>query len=231
MPIGMIKVWYTEIVDIAGSKNYRCNTDTNRMKGDLMFRCLERLAEGACALGDLAVVIATAPYGSSHHEITRRLDAAARQRDHAAAARLIPDRSFHNLLYRLRQDGLVAPPERKSTRFIKITAKGKRLFKQLIKQKARALPAHASYTKRNEQLLKIIVFDVPERERNKRPWLGVTLRHLGFERLQKSVFAGRAKLPESFIADLARLHLAPHVEIFAINKLGTLTHLPFSKRV
>ena len=48
------------------------------------------------------------------------------------------------------------------------------------------------------------------------------LRMLGFNLIHKSVWIGKVKLPERFIADLQRLGILEYVEILEVTKSGTL---------
>ena len=70
--------------------------------------------------------------------------------------------------------------------------------------------------------LKIIAFDIPEAYRGKRDWLREALRCLGFRLLQRSVWYGKRKIPESFLRDLRKHGLLRYVHIFLIEKAGTV---------
>ena len=69
---------------------------------------------------------------------------------------------------------------------------------------------------------RIVVFDVPERERRKRDVLRFELISSGFEQLQKSVWIADRPVTEEFIALLDNLRLRNHVHIFTVQKHGTL---------
>jgi DNA-binding transcriptional regulator PaaX len=83
------------------------------------------------------------------------------------------------------------------------------------------------YKKIFDNKLKVIIFDIPEKERHKREWLRVSLLALGFSFLQQSVWMGKNKIPESFIVDLRDRKLLPCVEIFEINQKGTIERKNF----
>ena len=69
---------------------------------------------------------------------------------------------------------------------------------------------------------KVIIFDIPEKERYKRDWIRVSLLQLGFKMLQKSVWIGKVKIPEEFINDLKFMKIHSCVHIFSAEKLGTI---------
>jgi len=69
---------------------------------------------------------------------------------------------------------------------------------------------------------RIVVFDIPERERRKRDVLRFELISSGFEQLQKSVWIADRPMTEEFITLLDNLRLHSHVHIFTVQKHGTL---------
>lgn len=167
--------------------------------------------------------IFTMPYGTSYS----RMDFLIAQRQRIRAKKTIKKekkQNFYDLLYRLRKEGLVLECKKDKSCFFKITSKGKEILEGLRLKKANALPT-ASYKTENDNLLKIVIFDIPEEERRKRDWLRAALKNLEFKMLQKSVWAGKIKLPQGFLADLEKLNLLPYVEIFAISRTGSLKQL------
>ena len=135
-------------------------------------------------------------------------------------------RRFDDLLYRLRKDELVDDIEKGEKSFLRLTQRGKEILSKLRDKKDNALP-DAKYQSQNDDNLKIIIFDIPEGERRKRVWLRSALKNLNFTMLQKSVWAGKSKLPHEFAIDLNKLKIISHVEIFAISKTGSLKQLKF----
>jgi len=81
------------------------------------------------------------------------------------------------------------------------------------------------YKSQSNDTLKIVIFDIPEREREKRDWLRIALKNLNFNMVQKSVWIGKAKLPKEFVQDLNRMNIFTYVEIFAVTKAGSLRSL------
>ena len=92
-------------------------------------------------------------------------------------------------------------------------------------QKSKSLPDNGRYKTESDDELKIIIFDIPEKERQKRDWLRSVLKNLKFSMLQKSVWAGKIKLPKQFLEDLSKNKIIPYVDIFTISKRVSLRKL------
>ncbi|MBI5153222.1 MAG: CRISPR-associated endonuclease Cas2 [Parcubacteria group bacterium] len=82
-----------------------------------------------------------------------------------------------------------------------------------------------AYEKKEDTQLNIVLFDIPEPERKKREWLRQELNYLGFTMLQRSVWAGKIKIPKEMLEDLEHYKLLPYIEIIAVTKTGTLKKL------
>lgn len=121
--------------------------------------------------------------------------------------------NFHLILSKLKREGLVKTKDDKWS----ITNAGKEKLLKLLKR----MPRH-SYKKEVDASLKIIIFDIPEKEQKKRVWLRRRLDTLGFKMLQKSVWAGKMKLPEEFINDLKDLKIFQYIDILAVTKTGSI---------
>lgn len=192
------------------------------MKGENKLKILEFLAEGDQLISDLLFIF-TLPYGTSYS----RMDYLVAQRQGVWAKKIIKKekkQNFYDLLYRLRKEGLISECKKNQGCFFKISSKGEKILEALRLKRANALPA-ASYKTESDNLLKIVIFDIPEKERRKRDWLRAALKNLEFNMLQKSVWAGKIKLPQEFLADLNKLNLLSYVEIFAISRTGSLKQL------
>ena len=125
-----------------------------------------------------------------------------------------------NLLSRLNKEGLV---DRIDGGNILITDKGL----NSVEIKSPTPPWFKIY-KRSSQSnkksgIKLIIFDIPEKDRIKRDWLRFKLEQLGFRKMQMSVWWGRGALPEEFIADLAKYEILPHVHILAVSQRGIIS--------
>lgn len=192
------------------------------MRSENKLKILEFLAEGGQLISNLLFIF-TLPYGISYS----RMEFLTMQKQGIWSKKSVgkeKKQNFYDFLYRLRKDGLVIEPKKGQGCFIKITSKGKEILEDLRLKKASALPS-AEYKAENDNLLKIIIFDIPEKERRKRDWLRSALKNLEFNMLQKSVWAGKIKLPQEFLADLNKLNILPYVEIFAISRTGSLKQL------
>ena len=130
---------------------------------------------------------------------------------------------FYNLLGHLQKQGLVKRIKESSHSKWKITEKGEKKLDELKLKKENKLP-YKVYTKENDKegKLKIVIFDIPEEEKRKRDWLRQNLIALGFSMLQKSVWISKNKLPKDFIDDLKNLDILHCIEIFSVDKKGTL---------
>ncbi len=135
----------------------------------------------------------------------------------------IERQKFYSLLNYLRKEGFVEKQKNKKGRnsFWKITLKGKKKLEWLKKKQNKILPK-TKYETQKDNELKIIIFDIPEKERYKRTWLRQNLLALDFSPLQKSVWIGNSQLPEEFLIELKDFSLIPYIEIFTVYKSGTI---------
>ena len=189
------------------------------MKGENKLKVLEFLENSGQALEELFFIF-TVPYGTSFHraeyllykkrneDLQRKSDAKARHR-------------FHELLYRLRKEGLVAETKKDNGSFFKLSEKGRSILAKLRFKSAKALPP-PKYEIKDENSLKIVIFDIPEEKKRHRDWLRCVLKNLNFTMLQKSVWTGKTKIPEALLYDFKKLDILPYIEILAVTKSGTL---------
>lgn len=121
-------------------------------------------------------------------------------------------RTFSATLSRLKKQGLVARtgPHRRSLWFL--TNNGKSFIKDIVES---SLP-------KEDGVIRLVMFDIPEKESGKRRSVREQLIACGFGRLQKSVWMGYRPLPEKFIKSLDEMKLKGKVQIVSINKSGTL---------
>ncbi len=133
----------------------------------------------------------------------------------------LEEQRFYNLLNHLQKEGLVRRSKEEKNSFWSITDKGKKKLKFINEQFALKLPSK-SYKKENDNNLKIIIFDIPEDDSRKRKWLRNNLVALNFSKLQKSVWIGSIKLPKDFIEDLKIMDIFQYIEIFSVNRTGTI---------
>ena len=81
------------------------------------------------------------------------------------------------------------------------------------------------YDSLKDDKIKIITFDIPERERWKRAWLREALATLEFAMLHQSVWIGKNKIPEQFLEDLRDMNLLKYVHILEVSASGTLKEI------
>ncbi|MBI3442748.1 MAG: hypothetical protein HY007_03200 [Candidatus Sungbacteria bacterium] len=118
-------------------------------------------------------------------------------------------------LSRLKREGLVEKSGTGRKSGWRLTTKGK---KYIAKQPKRLEMSNL----RKDGITRLVIFDIPERERRKRDIIRAELVCCKFKRLQKSVWIGEYPLPQEFISLLDSLHLAQNVHIFSIREEGTL---------
>lgn len=113
-------------------------------------------------------------------------------------------RSVESAYYRAIKSGLIEMDYRNYPR---LTDKGRLQVKRF---EPTELP-------RNAQL--IIIFDIPEEERNKRSHLRTLLRELSFVKIQQSVWASRYDHRELINAEVEEYGLEPYVQIYEAVRL------------
>ena len=182
-------------------------------------KLLEIIGEVAGSISDLFEAIISSPYGSSIGRLRYEISRIERRRNTKEFEHQLKQ-VLHEYLHRLRSDGLVEKRRNKFT----LTPKGKEEVKLFHADPLRPL-YHKAYTRTHDETLKMVAFDIPEEYRRKRDWLRKVLSDIGFTRLQKSLWIGKAKLPQEFIEDLNTLNLLSYVEIFAVTKKGSVKHL------
>jgi len=185
------------------------------MSKGITAKVLEKLSEGVAVSSALFQAIMESGYGASYGKLQRNYG-----RIIGGARRPVrPDNlsfkkhNFYLILSKLKREGLVKNKEGRWS----ITGVGKEKLAKLVKRMPRV-----RYEKEADSTLKIVIFDVPEKEQHKRAWLRRRLVELGFKMLQKSVWAGRVKLPEEFLEDLREYKIFPYVDIFAVTKTGSI---------
>lgn len=190
-------------------------------KADLLLKTLEVIGQLGINIMSIPLIFA-APYGSSASEIRRHIasygNSQSQEGDQLAEAK----RKAHNMLYRLRKDGLIDEdgPRAMLNKF------GRSMLKKLRRENSKldVMPPK-TYVAQKGIELKIVVFDIPEKQRRKRNWLRDVLVNLEYTMLQKSVWVGTDKIPKEFFDDLVRLNLLRCVEILSVTKTGSLRHV------
>lgn len=196
------------------------------MKGEVTLRVLESITGFAGRAANIVEVILSSGYGASIGTLERNLTRLERRRAYEhlqEEEKALLQKRFSTMLYRLQKDGLTENIERRRGRFAlpQLTAKGRKVLLELKKRRENRLPsAHYDATPQHQSI--IVAFDIPESEKRKRAWLRAALKHMEFRMVQKSFWIGRKKIPHEFLEDLRVLKLARFVEIFEVNRAGTL---------
>lgn len=118
-------------------------------------------------------------------------------------------------LWRLQKQGLVFKSGGKKTSLWSITSLGKQ---KLLDQERIA----KNKIFKKDGIVRLVIFDIPERERRKRDVLRAELVGCGFQQLQKSVWIGGHALPQDFVRLIHNLGLSQQVHIFSVREKGTL---------
>lgn len=125
-------------------------------------------------------------------------------------------RTLSAVLVRLRNQGLVARSGSRKKSIWSLTKAGKKLLQKSLEE------PRSSVIPKKDGIARLVIFDIPERERKKRDILRVGLVSCNFERLQKSVWIGYNPLPEDLIQLIDDLGLQKGVHIFSIRDKGTI---------
>jgi DNA-binding transcriptional regulator PaaX len=178
---------------------------------------------GGILVSDL-IAVTTSPYGSSENYINKKsmetMDLIFGHLPETSGG--YKEKNLKNVIYKLKKDGLIDYKDTSEGRSLFLTNKGKSFLK-IVKNKG--FP-YKKYTRdqssESDKSLKIIIFDIPEKERGKRDWLRDVIKNLGFTKLQQSVWAGNNAIPEDFLSDLEEMKILRFVEIFSVSKKGTI---------
>ncbi|MDP3991333.1 MAG: hypothetical protein U1C56_01140 [Candidatus Curtissbacteria bacterium] len=186
-------------------------------RGEITKRILEHLTDASADIAYLFAAIIISPYGASGKQIERKMwelrEGTGRNKSDLERIKR-KQQSFYSTLYRLQRQGFI---KKTKDRNLTATILGKEKYKKILKR----LPSRSHKPQRDDSL-KVVIFDIPEKEKYKRDWLRDQLQDLGFKMLQKSVWIGRRKLPGEFMEDIRDLKLLPYVEIFSVIKTGSI---------
>ena len=119
------------------------------------------------------------------------------------------------LLSRLRRQGLIIRQGKRGDSSWRLSKKGKHWFE---KNRRLSLPKNPD----PDGITRLVIFDIPERERGKRDAVRAELIEYNFQMLQRSVWIGHNPLPEEFILWLDSMNLKKKVHIFSVREPGTI---------
>jgi len=120
---------------------------------------------------------------------------------------------FSQLVRRLKQNGYLKTLKIKDNKAIMITSKGiNKLFKIQLKTMER--------TKRKDNKWQMILFDIPEGKRKQRNYFRESLRYLGYQQLQKSIWVCQYNTLKETKDLIKRYNLKPFIELLLIDRVG-----------
>jgi len=190
-------------------------------RGEIIPKILEILQAGTETTVDLFDIF-TSGYGESYRKMKSSIKYGPPQFKTDWAFEYRQLQQFYSLLNQLKNQGFIKKGKNNKRKSVwKVTKRGLEKLK-LIKEKKNSKKFIVNYKKEKDNKLKVVAFDVPEKERYKRAWLRAVLVSLGFTLLQESVWIGKNKIPEEFIQDLRRQGMLSYVHIFEISKKGTI---------
>ncbi len=194
------------------------------MKESIKNKILLSLELGGLLFTDM-LLLSRKPYSSSVKIVNKRMKEVSNLLFPVLSGK---ERSLRNVIYKLKKDGLIEYKETGEEKKILITQKGRDL---ITKNKDNIGFPEARYlsieTPETKKTLSIIIFDIPEKDRNKRAWLRSAMKNIGFKQLQQSVWAGNVPIPEDFLNDLKELKILKFVEVFSVGKRGTIEKQSF----
>ncbi len=200
------------------------------MRTGRVLKILEKLQNAALTTAELLDILILDR--GTHYKrlrgiaIPKRKSRPAWNPEYEARRRVEEERQrFYSILTKLRRQKFIQRAERRRSAQWNITVKGLKHIEELRDAIRRAFPSKSKYASEAKNEWKIIIFDIPEREKNKREWLRSVLNHLGLKMLQKSVWTGKIGIPKDFLEDLHNLHMLDYVEIFAITKSGSIRQI------
>lgn len=132
-------------------------------------------------------------------------------------------KQLYKCIENLKAQGLVKENNDKE---LVISPKGEKKRKELHEKRKLRFP---SYAVEKDQDVKVISFDIPEKQRKQRLWIRSALKNLEFEMLHQSTWIGRSKLPEEFLDDLAFRGVFKYVTILVVTKAGNYKKLDIKK--
>ncbi len=120
-------------------------------------------------------------------------------------------------LWRLQKQGLVRRSVRKKASSWIMTPAGKKYLRDQEEMADRR-------AWKKDGIVRLVIFDIPERERRKRDMIRAELVGCDFQPLQKSVWMGDHPLPEDFVRLINEINLSAYVHIFSVREQGTISY-------
>jgi len=184
-----------------------------------MIKILEFLKDEAIDWADFLDAFLISGYGASMSEFEfeyQKNQRVSKKNKLNSKDLMIKRKRLQKFLSKLKHDGLIKETGKNRNKIF-ISNRGKIKLIQLKNK----LP-EKFYKKESQKNPVIISFDIPEKLRGKRNWLREVIRNLGFKMIHQSVWVGKVKIPEQLIFDLEKINILEYIEIFEINKTGSL---------
>jgi len=118
-------------------------------------------------------------------------------------------KNLQSTMHRLEKQGLVTKDPKRKIYFL--TPEGKN-YTSYIKDRYGVL------SKKWDGKVRVVIFDIPEKEKRWREWLRNELLLLQYKVLQKSVYIGKAPLPKSFYQEISDADLEDNVFVFTMSE-------------
>lgn len=119
-----------------------------------------------------------------------------------------------NILSKLQREGLVSRVGSRKKSEWSITSGGKKWLEVCNDKKINI--------SKPDGVARLVIFDIPEKDKNKRNWIRSELISFGYKHLQNSVWLGETPLPREFIDKIDEFELSKFVHIFSIREKGTI---------
>ena len=120
----------------------------------------------------------------------------------------IKEATIRQSLWRLRKHGFV---EKRKDKYI-LTKAGRLVMDYVIKRRK-------TVSKKWDGKYRVVIFDIPEKDRKMRDWLRQELYFMEYQKLQESVFIGKYPLPANLIKDLKRNKIGNYVNYLLVDKV------------
>jgi CRISPR/Cas system-associated endoribonuclease Cas2 len=198
------------------------------MRGDVKYSILQILNDFAGDAVDMGIAFLKSGYGASLSEIQRNylLQGEVRHQNKKASEEIRELKNrFYSIANSLKRDKLLETKTQGDRLLLEITGRGIKKHKEMqLKRKVRMGLSPSPENQAGKKVV-IVAFDIPEKDRWKRHWIRMALLNMGMRHIQKSVWIGKVLIPKDFLERLETLKLIEYVEIFSIDKFGTLDEL------
>ena len=198
------------------------------MRGEITFKILDNIAGFIGDAGDFIDAFLNTGYGSSSAERKKYINQLRGNREKFYASKKTEEeeiQKMHNIICKLKKHGFIAFNIKSKKKAWSLTPNGYDKLRKLESQISNGILPSIIYPKEKGHQLIIVAFDIPEIERRKRDWFRTVLGFLEFKPLQKSIMVGKIKIPDELLEDIKDLRITDFIEIFSINKFGSLKQI------